>query len=120
MYHHHFGLTGPPFHFTPAPEALYLSQTHREALAALEWGLLYEPTGFTLLAGESGVGKSMLVCSVLARRYRNVRGALVTNPRLDFEQMMQVVMSQLAPGWSGQTALELNQGFAEVLDDLAA
>ena len=120
MYHHHFGLNGPPFHLTPAPEALYLSQTHREALAALEWGLLQEPTGFTLLVGESGVGKSILLGSVLARRYRNVRVAIVTNPRLDFHQLMQVVMSQLAPGCSGQTALELNQGFVELLDDLAA
>jgi general secretion pathway protein A len=119
MYHHHFGLSGPPFQLTPAPEALYLSQTHREALAALECGLLHEPTGFTLLVGESGVGKTTLVCSVLARRYRNVRCAFLTNARLDFDQLMQLVMSQLAPGWSGQTRLELTQGFAELLDDLA-
>ena len=119
MYHHHFGLSGPPFQFTPAPDALYLSQTHREAFAALEWGLLHEPTGFTLLAGESGVGKTTLVCSVLARRRRNVQGTFLTNPRLDFDQMMQVVMSQLAPGWSGQTRLELTQGFLEFLNGLA-
>jgi type II secretory pathway predicted ATPase ExeA len=119
MYHHHFGLKGPPFQFTPAPGALYLSHTHREALAALEWGLLHEPTGFTLLAGQSGVGKTTLVCSILARRYQNVRTALLTNPRLDFDQIMQVVMSQIAPGWSGQTRLELTQGFAELLNDLA-
>ena len=118
MYHHHFSLSGPPFQFTPAPGALYLSHTHREALAALEWGLLHEPTGFTLLAGESGVGKTTLVCSILARRYRNVRTALLTNPRLDFDQMMQVAMSQLAPGWSGQTRLELTEGFAELLNGL--
>jgi general secretion pathway protein A len=118
MYHHHFGLSGPPFQFTPAPDALYLSPTHREALAALEWGLLHEPTGFTLLVGESGVGKTTLVCSILARRHRNVRSALLTNPRLDFDQMMQVVMSQLASGWSGQTRLELTEGFAELLDSL--
>jgi general secretion pathway protein A len=119
MYHHHFGLSGPPFQFTPAPGALYLSQTHREAFAALEWSLLHEPTGFTLLVGESGVGKTTLVCSVLARRRRNVRDAFLTNPRLDFDQIMQVVMSQLAPGWSGQTRSELTQGFAEFLDSLA-
>jgi general secretion pathway protein A len=118
MYHRHFGLSGPPFQFTPAPDALYLSPTHREALAALEWGLLHEPTGFTLLAGESGVGKTTLICSLLARRYRNVRTALLTNPRLDFDQMMQVVMSQLAPGWSGHTRLELAEGFAELLHDV--
>ena len=119
MYHRHFGLSGPPFQFTPAPDALYLSPTHREALAVLEWGLLHEPTGFTLLAGESGVGKTTMVCSILARRHWNVRTALLSNPRLNFDQMMQVVMSQLAPGWSGQTRLELTEGFAELLDDLA-
>jgi general secretion pathway protein A len=118
MYHHHFGLSGPPFQFTPAPNALYLSPTHREALAALEWGLLHEPTGFTLLAGESGVGKTTMVCSILAQRQWNVRTALLSNPRLNFDQMMQVVMSQLAPGWSGQTRLELTAGFAELLDNL--
>ncbi len=116
MYHHHFGLSGPPFQFTPAPGALYLSHTHREALAALEWGLVHEPTGFTLLVGQSGVGKTTLVCSLLARRHAQVRTALLTNPRLAFDQMMQVVMSQLAPGWSGQTALEVSQGFAAVLN----
>jgi general secretion pathway protein A len=119
MYHRHFGLSGPPFQFTPAPDALYLSPTHREALAVLEWGLLHEPTGFTLLAGESGVGKTTMVCSILARRHWNVRTALLSNPRLNFDQMMQVVMSQLAPGWSGQTRLELAEGFAELLDGLA-
>ena len=119
MYHHHFGLSGPPFQFTPAPDALYLSPTHREALAALEWGLLHEPTGFTLLVGESGVGKTTMVCSILARRLWNVRTALLSNPRLNFDQMMQVVMSQLAPGWSGQSRLELTEGFGELLDGLA-
>jgi general secretion pathway protein A len=118
MYHHHFGLSGPPFQFTPAPDALYLSPTHREALAALEWGLLQEPTGFTMLVGESGVGKTTLVCSLLTRRNWNVRIALLSNPRLDFDQMMQVVMSQLAPGWSGQTRLELAEGFAGLLNGL--
>ena len=118
MYHHHFGLSGPPFQFTPTPEALYLSHTHREALAALEWGLLHEPTGFTLLVGETGVGKTTLLSSILARRHWRARIALLSNPRLDFDQMMQVVMSQLAPGWSGQTRLDLTEGFAALLDGL--
>lgn len=119
MYHRHFGLIGAPFQFTPAPNALYLSHTHREALAALERGVLHEPTGFTLLVGESGVGKTTLICSILARRDQNLRIAFVNNPKLNFDQMMQVVMSQLAPGRGGQTKLELSEGFASLLDDLA-
>lgn len=119
MYHQHFGLSGPPFQFTPTPDALYLSQTHRECLAALEWGLLHEPTGFTLMVGDSGVGKTTLVCAALARRYRNLRAAFINNPKLNFDQMMQVVMSQIAPGAGGQSKLELTESFARLLDGLA-
>lgn len=120
MYHQHFGLSGPPFQFTPTPEALYLSRAHREALAALEWGLLREPTGFTLLVGESGVGKTTLICSILARRYESVRAAFITNPRLNFEQLLQVALSQLAPGGtSGLGKVELSGSVVRVLDDLA-
>ena len=93
MYHQHFGLSGPPFRFTPTPDALYLGKTHREALAALEWGLLREPTGFTVLVGESGVGKTTLVCSLLAHRYESVHAAFITNPKLNFEQLLQVALS---------------------------
>ncbi len=119
MYHQHFGLSGPPFQFTPTPDALYLSKTHREGLAALEWGLLREPTGFTVLIGESGIGKTTLVCSILARRYESVRAAFITNPRLTFEQLMQVALSQLAPGAGGRDKFELSQSFVQLLDDLA-
>ncbi|HVB79732.1 MAG TPA: hypothetical protein VNE82_12075, partial [Candidatus Binataceae bacterium] len=77
MYHLHFGLNGPPFQFTSTPGTLYLSKPHREGLAALEWGLLHEATGFTLLVGESGIGKTTLVCTVLARSYSNLRVAYV-------------------------------------------
>ncbi|HZO81749.1 MAG TPA: AAA family ATPase [Candidatus Binataceae bacterium] len=119
MYHQHFGLSGPPFQFTPTPDALYLSKTHREGLAALEWGLLREPTGFTLLIGESGLGKTTLVCSLLARRYESVRAAFITNPRLSFEQLMRVALSQLAPGIGGHGKVETIESFVHLLDDLA-
>jgi general secretion pathway protein A len=119
MYHQHFGLSGPPFRFTPTPDALYLGKTHREALAALEWGLLREPTGFTVLVGESGVGKTTLVCSLLAHRYESVRAAFITNPKLNFEHLLQVALSQLAPGVHGRDKFELTESFIRQLDELA-
>ena len=75
MYLEHFGLSAPPFQFTASPTALYMSRTHRDCLAALEWGLLHEPSGLTLLIGDTGVGKTTLVCALLARQYREVRAA---------------------------------------------
>lgn len=119
MYHSHFGLSGPPFQFTPTPDALYLGKAHREALASLEWGLLHEPTGFSLLVGETGVGKTTLVCSILARKWENMRAAYITNPKLNFDQMMQVAMSQLAPGSAESNKLDLIREFERLLGQLA-
>lgn len=119
MYHQHFKLSGPPFQFTPMPGAIYLSKTHREGLAALEWSMLHEPTGFTVLVGDSGIGKTTLICSILARRYANVRSAYVTSPKLNFDQMMQVIVTQLSQSAAGHTKLELLEGFMQLLDELA-
>lgn len=118
MYQQHFKLSGPPFQFTPTPGALYLSKTHREGLAALEWSLLHEPTGFTVLVGESGIGKTTLVCSILARGYATVRSAYVTSPRLNFDQIMQVIIAQFFRAAAGQTKLQLIESFTRLLDDL--
>ena len=118
MYHQHFGLSGAPFQFTPTPSALYLSATHREGLAALEWSLLHEPSGFTLLVGESGIGKTTLVCSILARGYANVRSAYITSPKLSFDQMMQAIMAQFLRATNGHNKLQLIESFTRLLDDL--
>jgi general secretion pathway protein A len=119
MYHQHFKLSGPPFQFTPTPGALYPSKSHCEGLAALEWALLHEPTGFTSLVGESGIGKTTLIHSILDRSYENVRHAYVNSPKLNFDQMMQVVMSQFLRATGGQTKLDLIESFTRLLNDLA-
>jgi type II secretory pathway predicted ATPase ExeA len=94
MYYRHFRLTGPPFEALAGPQALYLSQAHRESLAALEWGLLHEPSGFTTLTGETGTGKTTLVSSILARNFAQLRAAYVINPKLSFEDILRVVLGQ--------------------------
>jgi len=117
MYYHHFGLSGPPFQFTPSADALYLSREHREALAFLEWSVLHEPTGFAVLVGESGVGKSTLICSVIARYCGTVETALINNPRLNFEQIILLALSQLGVAAGSSTKFELLQRFMRLLDE---
>lgn len=95
MYYSHFGLSGPPFQLTSSPVALYMSKEHREAFAALEWGLLHESSGFTVLVGEVGTGKTTLVTAILARNYQNVRPVYLSNPKLSFEELMKLVLKQL-------------------------
>jgi len=95
MYYSHFGLTGPPFQLTSSPAQLYMSEEHREAYAALEWGLLHESSGFTVLIGEVGTGKTTLALAILARRYENVCIVYLSNPKLTFEEIVKVIMKQL-------------------------
>ena len=64
LYQAHFGLTHPPFNVTPDPSFLYLSTSHREALAQLSYGIKARK-GFVVLTGEVGTGKTTLIRSLL-------------------------------------------------------
>jgi len=95
MYYRHFGLSDQPFQFTARPRLLFLSEGHRESAAALEWGLMHEPSGFTLLVGETGTGKTTLVMSILARKYDQIRTVYVSNPKLGFDGILHELIRQL-------------------------
>ncbi len=107
MYYERFGLSGAPFEFNPSASVLFMSAGHREGLAALEWGLR-EPSGFTMLVGEIGAGKTTLIYSLLAARHQGVRSAWVANPRLSFGEMLRQILGQLGvnqPDTSDKLAL---------------
>lgn len=111
MYYEHFRLSAAPFEFNPSASALFMSAGHREGLAALEWGLS-EPSGFTMLVGEIGTGKTTLIYSLLATRHQGVRTAWVANPRLSFEDMLRQILGQLgAPQPENAGKLALLQAF---------
>jgi general secretion pathway protein A len=69
----YFGFHRDPFGATPDPRCLYLSETHREALASLEYGFLSN-RGFTAMIAPPGMGKTTLLCRFL----ENARGAART------------------------------------------
>ncbi len=106
MYYRHFRLSGPPFEAAAVPEALYLSRAHRESLAALEWGLLHEPSGFTTLTGETGTGKTTLICSILGRNFSQLSAAYVINPKLPFEDILRVILGQFGVPCPATTKLD--------------
>jgi general secretion pathway protein A len=117
MYYRHFELSGPPFQMTPSTSVLYLGKAHRECLCALEWALLHESCGFMLLVGETGVGKTTLLCTILARQLNDVRLACVTNPRLSFEEIMRVLLKQLGSTISFGNRLELIEEFERIISE---
>ncbi|PWT81975.1 MAG: AAA family ATPase [Blastocatellia bacterium] len=64
MYEPYYGLNERPFDLSPNPRFLFLSNTHREALTHLRYGLTGRP-GLTVLIGEAGTGKTTLVRAAL-------------------------------------------------------
>lgn len=110
MYTDHFGLRCNPFRLAPSAEFFFAGRSHREALAALQWGLS-DPTGLVLLTGDVGTGKTTVVRELLSRDARDVRTALVRNPKLPFDQLLESILRQV-----GVTA---SQGRAEMLEALA-
>lgn len=119
MYAKHFRLHGMPFEFTPSPAAFFAGASHREALAALEWGLLHEPSGFTLLVGRTGMGKSTLIAALLERHRNHLRIVHLSNPQIGAGQMLPFIAQQLgiktAGGASRRELLDALQKFLGAL-----
>ena len=81
MYENFYRLTAKPFNVTPDPRFLYLSESHKEALANLLYGI-QERKGFILLTGEVGTGKTTLVHTLLGRLEEDTKTAFIFNTRL--------------------------------------
>jgi type II secretory pathway predicted ATPase ExeA len=94
MYHEFFGLRCNPFQLAPSTEFFFASRSHREALAALHWGLS-DPTGLVLLTGDVGTGKTTVIRELFSRDTRAVATALVKNPKLSFEALVAGILRQL-------------------------
>ncbi len=64
MYLDFYKLEKNPFHITPDPEFLFLSSSHREAIASIIYGI-EERKGFIAITGEVGVGKTTVLRAYL-------------------------------------------------------
>src|SRR5437899_1517712 len=94
MYLEHFRLSAEPFGLTPDSAFLYLSPGHREALAAIQYGLL-DRRGFITLVGEVGTGKTTLLYAMLSRLDRAVEAAYIAYGTQDFEDVLAAVLADL-------------------------
>lgn len=106
MYAEVFGLREEPFSPTPDPTYLVLTPYHREALAALEYGLR-ERRGFISLIGEVGTGKTTLLYTLLRRISGEVDTAFFAHTTLGFEDLLLEMLRDLGIEVTGGSKREL-------------
>jgi general secretion pathway protein A len=94
MYERHFGFSVKPFCLTPDPAFLYSSPRHAKALSILEYGLESQAP-FSLLTGEIGSGKTLLVGSLLRKFADQLVVGLVNNSHGHFSSIGGWVASAL-------------------------
>ena len=94
MYESFYGLSEKPFSLTPDPDFLYLSNSHKKALAYLRYGV-ESKEGFVQLSGEIGSGKTTILRSLLRSLDREIRAAYIVNPRGTFRQILRTILDQL-------------------------
>lgn len=106
MYEEYFGFAEPPFQITPDPRFLFLTRSHRDALAYLTYAIR-ERKGIAVLTGEVGVGKTLMVRTLLDQLPPDVDTAVVMNARLTFKQLLYLALLDFGLRPSARTKVDL-------------
>lgn len=93
MYEEYFGLKTRPFSKTPDPKFLFLSRTHEEALARLQYAV--EEKEMVMLTGEIGSGKTTLTRALMDMLGDKYRVITIINPRLTPAQLLRLLAKRL-------------------------
>jgi general secretion pathway protein A len=95
MYESFFDLSVRPFDLTPNPKFLVLTESHREALRNLEYGIASRK-GVTLLVGEAGAGKTTVIRAAVESQPVRVHCVHLNNPTLTRDEFVQLLATKFA------------------------
>ncbi|HZQ95693.1 MAG TPA: AAA family ATPase [Candidatus Sulfotelmatobacter sp.] len=94
MFLQFYGLREQPFGVTPNPRFLYMSPTHREALASLFYGIDAE-RGFMALIAKPGMGKTNLLFQLLQQFQSKARTAFLFQTQCTSREFMRFLLLEL-------------------------
>ncbi len=92
MFEAFYGLKEKPFNATPDPKFLFMTPSHREALAHLVFGV-QEDKGFLVLTGEVGTGKTTLLNALLRKLDAGSTAvSFIYNSTLTFDEILEYML----------------------------
>jgi len=99
MYESYYRLREKPFSLAPDPAFLYMAKRHRNALTMLDY-VLSQASGFALITGEVGCGKTTVVRHFLESLDRKANVAFITNTHPGMGPLLPWIVEalQLDPG----------------------
>jgi type II secretory pathway predicted ATPase ExeA len=109
-----YHLREQPFGVAPDPAYLYLSRTHREALASLSYGIKAD-RGFMALVAEPGMGKTTLLYQLLEELRDSARTVFLFQTQCDSREFFRYLLSELGVDSSQMGLVAMHNKLNEVL-----
>jgi general secretion pathway protein A len=106
MYNTYFGFREKPFKLVPNPEYLFLSKSHEEALAHLNYAIA-QGDGFVEITGEVGTGKTTLCRSFLENLDAGTVAAYIFNPKMGPKQLIRAINDEFAIQYNADDTKDL-------------
>ena len=106
MYNDYFGFSESPFENNLDQRFLFLSEDHKEVLAALLY-FIKENKAFAMLCGDVGAGKTTLINCFLDRLPESHTPIIISNPSVEYREILLYVARSLGVTDKGQKILDL-------------
>jgi putative secretion ATPase (PEP-CTERM system associated) len=116
MYNSFFGFTHKPFQLTPDPEFLFLSRVHKRALTYLNYGIA-DNSGFILITGEIGTGKTTLIRSMLKKIPQKIKIARINNTKVGSAQLISMINEEFGIDTTGDDKTRMLSKLTDFLID---
>jgi general secretion pathway protein A len=106
MYIDFYGFKHQPFNLTSNPNFFFESNSHKEALACLLYGISSK-MGLMLITGEVGTGKTTLCKTLLKKLPPQVKTSLILNPYFSDVQLLTAIVEDFGLNVEQKTKLDI-------------
>jgi len=116
MYKSYYQFKENPFSLLPDPSFLFLGKKHQHALTMLQYGLV-KNSGYTVITGEIGAGKTTLVRRLLDGLENELTVGLINNTHQSFGELLRWVSMAFGLDYKGKDKVELTEHFLNFIID---